>query len=912
MVREGSPSSTSAARGRGGPGRRGRRRRCPARRAGRPGGRPRGAPVRPGSGTSARRDSASARRSRSTSQPTRRCTGGRPLCTSDRSPHRSWTPSTSSRHHSSDASGDLDEVAVQVAGQHAVDEVRRRAGVVVLLHGVERHPLGPPPVAQVGHRRALLGDRRAVLADPPVVDDVGDHVEGAGEVGAGGRRLVLVPHALGPLQPLLAPERRAEQLVPREHVAQDLGVLAGGDARTPLAVQAAHPGRLVEPVGLPADDRAGDEVGARVGQRVGQRGERPRRQHVVGVEEGQVVAGDPLGADVAGRAEAAVGARAAPSRGRRGRRTRPRSRPTRPGIRRRPRRPGGRRRPGRAGCRGTPGASARRRRPGRRPRPAAAPAVGSSPGRASRSEAIDRHRIGFPAVSSPTTDTRGGSAPGDLEPEDYPRKVLFVAGAGRSGTSTLSGLMQLMGLHVPQPEVVPDESNPKGFGEPAWVVEHHDRLLKDAGVQVSDARPDAWFETGRVSTREPERIRTAEWLDGHFAEGNELVVKDPRLSLVPRPVAGRGDPRRRRPGVRHDAAPAVRGGRQQAEVLREPARLGPPRGQLAQHAAAHRARHPRVGGRRRPRVRPLRRPARRLGQGRDAARRAARAPERAARQERADPRRPPVRRPRTAPRHPEPGRPPAAAQAARPHRADLGRAQQAGRAGRRHHRGAHHPRPAAGGVRRPVRRGRGHLAVLGRRHRAAAEAGAEGRRRPARARPRPRSLATSPTRSRTASARPSRPAYAAACARRWDASDDGPRHRRRTAEPRGTHRLRHRLALDQARGLATRHHRGAAGEERGAVAAVGAAAAAARLRRGAARRQRLHRRHARGGGRDRRPLGARPQVPPDDLPVRRRPGRRRAPRPARAVGALARRTSTTGASPRSRPATPTSGTATWC
>jgi hypothetical protein len=133
-------------------------------------------------------------------------------------------------------------------------------------------------------------------------------------------------------------------------------------------------------------------------------------------------------------------------------------------------------------------------------------------------------------VTSPTTDTRGGSAPGDLDPADYPRKVLFVAGAGRSGTSTLSGLMQLMGLHVPQPEVVADDTNPKGFGEPAWVVEHHDRLLKDAGVQVSDARPEAWFETGRIATRETERIKTAEWLEGHFAEGHELVVKDPRLS----------------------------------------------------------------------------------------------------------------------------------------------------------------------------------------------------------------------------------------------------------------------------------------------------------------------------------------------------------------------------------------------
>ncbi len=133
-------------------------------------------------------------------------------------------------------------------------------------------------------------------------------------------------------------------------------------------------------------------------------------------------------------------------------------------------------------------------------------------------------------MTSPTTDTRGGSAPGDLDPADYPRKVLFVAGAGRSGTSTLSGLMQLMGLHVPQPEVVADDTNPKGFGEPAWVVEHHDRLLKDAGVQVSDARPEAWFETGRIATRETERIKTAEWLEGHFAEGHELVVKDPRLS----------------------------------------------------------------------------------------------------------------------------------------------------------------------------------------------------------------------------------------------------------------------------------------------------------------------------------------------------------------------------------------------
>ncbi len=112
----------------------------------------------------------------------------------------------------------------------------------------------------------------------------------------------------------------------------------------------------------------------------------------------------------------------------------------------------------------------------------------------------------------------------------YPRKVLFVAGAGRSGTSTMAGLMRILGLHVPQPEVTADETNPKGFGEPQWAVDHHDRLLKEALVQVSDARPEAWFETGRVSTREPERIKTAQWLESHFEVSSELVVKDPRLS----------------------------------------------------------------------------------------------------------------------------------------------------------------------------------------------------------------------------------------------------------------------------------------------------------------------------------------------------------------------------------------------
>jgi hypothetical protein len=92
------------------------------------------------------------------------------------------------------------------------------------------------------------------------------------------------------------------------------------------------------------------------------------------------------------------------------------------------------------------------------------------------------------------------------------------------------GLLRIVGLHVPQPEIAADESNPKGFGEPQWVVEHHERLLRKALVQVSDSRPDAWEATGRLAERAREQQRAQDWLAGHLADHPHLVVKDPRLS----------------------------------------------------------------------------------------------------------------------------------------------------------------------------------------------------------------------------------------------------------------------------------------------------------------------------------------------------------------------------------------------
>ena len=121
------------------------------------------------------------------------------------------------------------------------------------------------------------------------------------------------------------------------------------------------------------------------------------------------------------------------------------------------------------------------------------------------------------------------------------RRISFVVGSGRSGTSTMSGTLQALGMHVPQPEVASNASNPKGFGEPKWAVEFHDRLLNRVRVQTGDARPSAWFDTGRPAMREIFRNELYDWLEGQFAEAEapdpvtgapgtgELVVKDPRL-----------------------------------------------------------------------------------------------------------------------------------------------------------------------------------------------------------------------------------------------------------------------------------------------------------------------------------------------------------------------------------------------
>ncbi len=167
---------------------------------------------------------------------------------------------------------------------------------------------GQQPVVQVVLARLLLGDRGAVAARPPAVDDVGQDVEGGrGQVGAGDRHLVLVAHPDRELQARRLDELAAEHLGAREDVGQRLGHVGERDSRARNLVEPARP-RLLDVrrlVLLPLEGAHG-EVGAAPHQRTHVVGQRGLGERVVGVDEGDQVAAGLADAGVAGGAEAGV------------------------------------------------------------------------------------------------------------------------------------------------------------------------------------------------------------------------------------------------------------------------------------------------------------------------------------------------------------------------------------------------------------------------------------------------------------------------------------------------------------------------------------------------------------------------------------------------------------------------------
>lgn len=108
------------------------------------------------------------------------------------------------------------------------------------------------------------------------------------------------------------------------------------------------------------------------------------------------------------------------------------------------------------------------------------------------------------------------------------KRLALVVGKGRSGTSLFSGMLGRLGFQVPQPEIKADDTNPRGFGEPRWVVRFHKRIMRDRRVTVFDSRVAAWERLAEVAEDKEvaEELRT--WLAVQFVGRDNIVVKDPR------------------------------------------------------------------------------------------------------------------------------------------------------------------------------------------------------------------------------------------------------------------------------------------------------------------------------------------------------------------------------------------------
>lgn len=110
--------------------------------------------------------------------------------------------------------------------------------------------------------------------------------------------------------------------------------------------------------------------------------------------------------------------------------------------------------------------------------------------------------------------------------------LVLVTGTGRSGTSTISGTLHHLGLHVPGPYLGANDSNPKGFFESSWAVSFHKEVCAAAGIDGFDSRPTALQRVQDALTPEL-RARLVEFLREH-ASSPQVVVKDPRSVWVQR------------------------------------------------------------------------------------------------------------------------------------------------------------------------------------------------------------------------------------------------------------------------------------------------------------------------------------------------------------------------------------------
>ena len=75
----------------------------------------------------------------------------------------------------------------------------------------------------------------------------------------------------------------------------------------------------------------------------------------------------------------------------------------------------------------------------------------------------------------------GAAAPSPADAQTSTTLAVLIVGMHRSGTSALSGMLNLLGVSVPADQIPPDQHNPLGYFEPQSIIDFHEALLAKLG-----------------------------------------------------------------------------------------------------------------------------------------------------------------------------------------------------------------------------------------------------------------------------------------------------------------------------------------------------------------------------------------------------------------------------------------------
>ena len=111
------------------------------------------------------------------------------------------------------------------------------------------------------------------------------------------------------------------------------------------------------------------------------------------------------------------------------------------------------------------------------------------------------------------------------------RKCLIVLGMHRSGTSALTGALQLAGFDLGLHIMPPADENPKGFFENNSIVALNDDILAELYNSWSDTLfiPDDWWDAERFDDY---KVKITEILEKEFTGNQPVLIKDPRLCIT--------------------------------------------------------------------------------------------------------------------------------------------------------------------------------------------------------------------------------------------------------------------------------------------------------------------------------------------------------------------------------------------